>query len=81
MFTLDQIKLAHSKVKSGADFPAYIQELKVLGVTSYETFVGDGHTDYHGSNNVIVSNPANRQLLPVTRLSHIRRHVREIWNY
>ena len=32
MFTLEQIKLAHSKVKSGADFPAYIKELKALGV-------------------------------------------------
>ena len=27
MFTLDQIKEAHAKVKSGADFPGYVQEL------------------------------------------------------
>ena len=49
MFTADQIKVAHSKVKSGADFPSYIQEIKALGVTRYETYVSDGHTDYHGS--------------------------------
>ncbi|NBB19600.1 DUF1398 domain-containing protein [Runella sp. CRIBMP] len=48
MFTIDQIKAAHSKVKSGADFPNYIQELVQLGVTSYETYVSDGHTDYFG---------------------------------
>ncbi len=48
MFTVDQIKAAHSKVKSGADFPNYIQELVQLGVTSYETYVSDGHTDYFG---------------------------------
>lgn len=34
MFTIEQIKTAHSQVKSGADFPAYIQEIKKLGDTS-----------------------------------------------
>lgn len=50
MFTIEQIKAAHHKVKSGADFPAYIQEIKALGVTSYEAYVTDGHIDYHGTN-------------------------------
>jgi uncharacterized protein YbcV (DUF1398 family) len=50
MFTVEQIKTAHAKVKSGADFPAYIQEIIGLGVTGYETFVTDGHTDYSGAN-------------------------------
>lgn len=49
-FTVEQIKAAHSKVKSGADFPAYIQDIKTLGVTRYETFVVDGHTEYYGGN-------------------------------
>lgn len=51
MFTVEQIKQAHSKVKSGADFPAYIKEIKELGVTGYEAFVADGHINYWGSNN------------------------------
>lgn len=34
MFTLEQIELAHSKVKSGAEFPRYIQEIKELGGNS-----------------------------------------------
>jgi uncharacterized protein YbcV (DUF1398 family) len=50
MFTIEQVKAAHSKVRSGADFPAFIQDIKKLGVTYYETFVSDGHTDYYGSN-------------------------------
>ena len=50
MFTIDQIKTAHSKVKSGADFPGYIQEMKSLGVTAYEHFVSDGHMQYYGAN-------------------------------
>ncbi|KOS06862.1 phage envelope protein [Flavobacterium akiainvivens] len=49
MFTTEQISQAHSKVKSGADFPAYIRNLKALGVLYYETFVHDGHAVYYGT--------------------------------
>jgi uncharacterized protein YbcV (DUF1398 family) len=48
MFTIDQIKAAHAKVKSGADFPNYIQDVILLGVEGYETFVADGHTLFQG---------------------------------
>ncbi|MGL5111849.1 MAG: DUF1398 domain-containing protein [Flavobacterium sp.] len=50
MFTIAQIKEAHAKVKTGADFPKYIQDLIDLGVMGYETFVADGHVEYFGSN-------------------------------
>ncbi|MFN8286718.1 MAG: DUF1398 family protein [Chitinophagales bacterium] len=65
MFTIEQIKAAHSKVKSGADFPAYIQEIKELGVVSYETFVADGHADYYGANNFKAGAPAKYAELPI----------------
>lgn len=58
MFTVEQIKAAHSKVQSGADFPAYIRDIKTLGVTHYEAYVSDGHTDYHGSNKHTATVPA-----------------------
>lgn len=51
MFTVEQIEQAHNKVKSGADFPKYIKEIKVLGVKSFETWVKDSHTEYFGMNN------------------------------
>jgi len=70
MFTVEQIKAAHSKVKSGADFPAYIQDLKKLGVTYYETFVADGHTDYHGANDYKATAPAKYELLKVSETSN-----------
>lgn len=50
MFTIQQIHEAHSRVKSGADFPAYIQDLKKLGVHSFVTYVVDSHTEYWGDN-------------------------------
>lgn len=63
MFTAEQIKAAHSKVKSGADFPSYIQEIKTLGVTHYEAYVTDGHIDYHGVNNYTAKVPAKYEPL------------------
>lgn len=69
MFTLDQIKTAHSKVKSGADFPAYIRDLKKLGVVSYITFVKDGHTDYSGTDDFKTSSPARYPDLQVAAKS------------
>jgi uncharacterized protein YbcV (DUF1398 family) len=58
MFTIEQIKAAHSKVKSGADFPSYIKKIKSLGVTYYEAYVTDGHIDYHGANDYTAKVPA-----------------------
>ena len=58
MFTAEQIKSAHSKVKSGADFPNYIKEIKFLGVTHYGAYVTDGHTEYHhGSSYTAIVEP------------------------
>jgi uncharacterized protein YbcV (DUF1398 family) len=51
MFTVEQIETAHTKVKSGSDFPNYIQEIKGLGVTAFETYVSDSHTIYFGKDN------------------------------
>ncbi len=48
MFQLKDIIEAHSKVKTGADFPAYIQDLITLGVTKYDSFVLDGHAVFYG---------------------------------
>jgi len=57
MFTLEQIREAHSKVKTGADFPAYIQDMIKLGIQSYEHFVSDGHINYFGVSDFKLSSP------------------------
>ena len=46
MFTIDQINEAGSKIRSGADFPGYVQDLIRLGVIGYESYVSDGHATY-----------------------------------
>lgn len=71
MFTADQLKTAHSKVKSGADFPAYIKEIKGLGVTHYETYVADGHIEYHGINHYTVTIPEKYSPIPIADMADI----------
>ncbi len=49
------MKAAHAKVKSGADFPAYVKEIKQLGLVHYDFMVKNGRTVYHGVNGFQVS--------------------------
>ena len=65
MFTIDQINEAHAKVKSGADFPGYIQDLIGLGVTGFETFVADGHTMYFGKDGTKIQSDAKYTVLKI----------------
>ncbi|MBP0905012.1 DUF1398 domain-containing protein [Mariniflexile gromovii] len=78
MFTVEQIKAAHSKVKSGADFPAYIKEIKQLGVTHYECYVTDGHIDYHGTNNNTATVPPKYDTLNVAGKANIQQFKTEL---
>lgn len=75
MFTLDSIKSIHSKVKSGADFPAYIKALKELGVLSYETFVSDGHTIYFGENGFSIQSEGKIETLEINSLSDAEQFI------
>lgn len=71
MFTIQQIKEAHAKVKSGRDFPKYIQDIIALGVTSFETFVSDNHTDYYGKDNFQTSSEGFSETLTIANKSNI----------
>ena len=71
MFTVQQIKEAHSKVKSGADFPKYMQDIIALGVTSFETFVFDNHTNYCGNDNFQIASEGFAKTLSIANQSNI----------
>jgi uncharacterized protein YbcV (DUF1398 family) len=70
MFSLKAILDAHAKVKSGADFPAYINELKQLGVEYYDTAVSDGKTNYFGINEYSIATEAQYLALSVAPKSN-----------
>lgn len=69
MFTVEQIERAHEKVKSGADFPKYIQEIKAMGVVGFETRVNDSHTVYFGENNFTTKSKPKYNELTIAEIS------------
>ena len=81
MFTIDQIKSVHSKVKSGADFPNYVQDLIKLGVASYQTFVADGHTLYFGKDNFKVQSAPKYATLIVADTSDKIQFINDLKNH
>jgi uncharacterized protein YbcV (DUF1398 family) len=78
MFTIEQIKTAHSKVKSGADFPNYVQDLLKLGVIYYETYVADGHTDYFGQQDFKISSEEKYDKLIIADNSNLSQFQTDI---
>ena len=70
MFTVEQIKAVHSKVKSGADFPNYIYDIKNLGVEKYETYVADGRSVYYDKNNLKISSELKYATLKIENASN-----------
>ncbi|MBS1624237.1 MAG: DUF1398 family protein [Bacteroidetes bacterium] len=58
MFTSEAIKATHAKVRSGADFPQYVKDMKALGVLRYDHYVADGHCVYYGENHFQLSSTA-----------------------
>ena len=70
MFTVAQIQHEHSKVKSGADFPKYIQDIKKLGVVSFTTWGSDCHTEYFGNDNFQTNSEAKYPDLAIAETSN-----------
>lgn len=73
MFTIDQIRLASGKVKSGADFPQLVQDFKKIGVTHYDNFVADGLTKYYGTNNYLINDGPKYPVMVVNNKSSIEK--------
>ncbi|WP_235884616.1 DUF1398 domain-containing protein [Pedobacter hiemivivus] len=69
-FTIAQIEQEQEKVKSGADFPKYVQAIKKLGVAEFVTYVSDSHTQYFGHNGHQLSSKAQYEPLVVAAVSH-----------
>ncbi len=69
MFTANQIKEAHSKAKTGADYPRYVQTLKTMGVTHYEFLVADGSCVFYGDNGHQAEWEPKYQGLPIADVS------------
>lgn len=78
MFTLEAIKLAHSQVRSGADFPNYIKALQSLGVRSYQSFVADGHTVFYGDHDFSISSPNRAEHLAIATATNTEQFKKDL---
>lgn len=65
-FTIDEIEAEHQNVKSGADFPNYIQAIKNLGVSHYKVLVADGNTKYFDLENNFAETGAKYDTLKIS---------------
>ena len=81
MFELTAIKEAHAKVKSGADFPNYIQELIQLGVKKYHTYVKDGHSVFIGDNDYQIKSKRKYAVLRIANISDKERFKHYLKNH
>ena len=54
MFSIEEIKAAESKIKTGADFPQFIKEIKALGVVKNDVYVANGLSVYFNSDDYSV---------------------------
>lgn len=66
MFTREQILSALSKVKTGADYPQLVQDLKIIGISKYDHFVVDGTVIYFGDDDFRVTIEHDQPPIPVS---------------
>ncbi len=78
MLTAQELKAAHAQVKSGADFPNYVKEIKALGVKSYTTYVSDGHTAFNGARNEHVAWEAKYPSKEIAGISNAEEFIQQL---
>lgn len=81
MFTLEQIRQAHSQVKSGADFPLYIQDIQKIGVISYKVSLSQGIVQYHGKENFKIQSPTGIDSLRIAPLLNVEQFKSDLKNH
>ena len=70
MFTIEAIQAAEQQIKSGADFPQFIKEIKAMGVTRNDVYVINGQSIYFGNDDQTAeSAPAYESLIIETTSS------------
>lgn len=77
-FTLMQIENAYKKVKTGADFPKYIQEIKDIGVLSFTTLVRNSSTIYNGMNNFQTASEPKYEDLIISEKSNTEKFISQL---
>lgn len=87
-FTQQDIRAAYAETRTGADFPRLIQDLKRLGIVSYDHMLESGSNIFHGKHGQSVSLSNMGPSVPVSEQAdsellkkHIPEHQRGLTNY
>lgn len=72
-FSYKQVHDAFVKVKSGADFPYFVKDLKAIGVQYYDNFVVDGHTRYFGTDTFVLEGENRYPEMEVNNTSSVEK--------
>lgn len=80
MFTINQIHQASKKIKSGSDFPKFVQDIKAIGVLYYDNFVEDGRTHYYGNESSLLDE-AKYPKMDVNDISSAKKLKQTILNH
>ena len=81
MFTLEQIREAHTKVKHGGDFPAYVQFFKSIGVRTNTLRVVNGVSEYTGDNGYRIQSEAKYEPIAVNDTVNARQFAVDLKNH
>jgi len=81
VFTLAQIDDLHDRLGAADTLAEYLRGLAAIGVTGFESFLVDGHTEYVDAAGHRLISPAHHEVLVVAPtgdrdafLEHLRRH-------
>ena len=88
MFTIEQIEELHERLGNAETLADYVRSLSALGVTRYDSFVANGHSEYLGNDAHRVVSHAVHEEMTIAEHSdhdafadHLRRHERGETNY
>ncbi len=73
MLTLEEIHKIHLKVKSGVDFPKYVQDLISIGVQSYDNYVEDGRSTFFTINGYSLGTEPKYNAIKIAKQSNIEK--------
>jgi len=70
MFTLDQITSIHDQLGNADTLFQYAQALNKLGVTRFDSYVTDGHSEYFSKDGHVVKSPSYHETFIIAKKSN-----------
>ncbi len=70
MFTIEQVNVLHTRLGEAETLFEYVRALKAIGVTKYDSYLTDGHSEYFGKDGHKVISPPAHDTLSIAEQSN-----------